>query len=324
MTKKEVKIGVIALGLHAQRGHLDHLSKIPQAKIIAVCDPSEKAREKFKSTDNISVFKNEDELLHNPFLDAVIICSPDRFHTSSLRKAVLAGKHVLVEKPVGENMEDLQIIEESLALAKQKGLIITSCHIRRFDPPFVWMHDHRKDFEKRFGPVLEIRFDFFYHKPSKTGLHKGLLIDHINHEIDLVHYLVGYSPFRANKLIDSPTRYSANGVREDGITFSFMGSRTLESYVYGEVLAIRFERGEVSINTETANATVTNFETGSVERLNSGRTNYDQRCLGVNQNFVNAILSKGKNYLTDRDLIINTKMGIELTLKNSFSDNYQK
>ena len=92
--------------------------------------------------------------------------------------------------------------------------------------------------------IIFFRFCFCYHKATKVGLHTGLLMDHVNHEIDLVNWYFGACPFKAYKLKDSNNEYAVSGIREDGLIFSFAGVRSLERSIFQETMDLRFEKGE--------------------------------------------------------------------------------
>jgi len=317
--RAKLGIGIVGLGAHAQRGHIDHLVRIERADIIAVCDPSDEARERVRAAGFTGpAYESLDELLSEDRVRALVICSPDRFHAHALAHGVAAGRHVLVEKPVAERRGDLQLVLDAIAQARRSRLVVTSCHPRRFDPPFTWLRDELPALRAQLGNALDVRFDFFYHRPSKKGLHHGLLIDHINHEIDLVHFLFGYSPFVAHRLADSEVRYGAAGSRQDGLCFAFFGSRHLERRAYTEVMRVRFERGEVEIDAETGVATVRDRETATSRVAMCGATDYEQRFDAINRDFVSAVLDGAAPYLTPADLIVNTEVGIALTQDGSY------
>jgi predicted dehydrogenase len=310
MTEAEkLKIGVIGLGDHAWQSHLLPLREVAEVQVVGVFDPAPRAQERARAA-GLFVYDSEAELLAS--VEAVLVTSPDRFHAASLEAAIAASVHALVEKPLCDSSQDLPRVRAALGEAKQKGLVVSSCHPRRFDPPFLWARTELPALVDRLGPVLDLRFDFFYHKPSKQGLHLGLLLDHANHEIDLVNWLFGATSFNAYKLYDSELRYAACGQRDDGLSFSFFGSRTLERRVYSELLRLRFERGELTIDTERGIATVLDFETGRLEEEACGTTAYAERFLKTNEDFI-AACRGGASYLSPEELLINTEIGIALT-----------
>jgi predicted dehydrogenase len=309
-------IGIIGLGEHARRSHIQPLLEIDRARVVAGFDPSAEARAAFgELVPGARTHETEAQLLADPDVDAVIVCSPDRFHAPALLAAVEAGKHALVEKPLLDEIGDLDMGDLAYALhqAAQAGLVISSCHPRRYDRPYMWLKDTLEQLTEQLGDVCEIQLDFLYHRPSKEGLHHGLLIDHINHEIDLVHYLLGHCAFRAYKLCDSQVHYAASGSRTDGVSFHFTGSRYLNRRVYPETAAVRFERGIVRVDTETGIATVHDYDTGHITHEDCGTTDYEGRFGAVNRNFVDACLGLAKPYLTADDLLVNTEIGIALT-----------
>ena len=317
--RERLGIGIVGLGAHAQRGHIDHLVEIERADIVAVCDPSAEARERQRAAGFTGpAYESLEEMLSEDRVRALVICSPDSFHAGALARGVAAGKHVLVEKPVADRLTDLRLVMNAIAQARRSRLVVTSCHPRRFDPPFTWLRHELPALRAQLGNPLDVRFDFFYHKPSKGGLHHGLLIDHINHEIDLIHFLFGYSPFVVHKLADSEVCYGAAGSRQDGLCFGFFGSRHLNRRAYTEVMRVRFERGEVEVDTETGVAAGHDRETATSWVARCGATDYEQRFHATNSDFVNAVLDGAAPYLTTADLIINTEVGITLTENGSY------
>jgi predicted dehydrogenase len=146
-----------------------------------LCDPNAEARYNICHALKVEIHEtNEVSLLERRNVDAVVIASPDRFHLDSLVRAVKAGKHVLCEKPMVTSEEELSRLRTVLELALASNLVVTSCHPRRFDHPYTILKQRLPEFVSQFGNILAVELDFSYHKPSKQGLHQGLLIDHIS------------------------------------------------------------------------------------------------------------------------------------------------
>jgi predicted dehydrogenase len=316
-----IGIAFSGLGEHGLRSHVQPLLDVEGAHIVGAYDPAAACHvELAKLAPGARRYESEQQLLEDPAVQAVIICSPDRFHAPSLAAAVAAGKHVLVEKPLLDELSDdmhLGVLAGVLADARERGLVVSSCHPRRFDPPYTWLRDNLSELTKQLGALMEVRLDFFYHQPSKSGLHHGLLIDHINHEIDLVHFLIGHSPFRARKLADSQVHYAVSGVRADGITFHFNGSRHLTERLYPETAQLRFERGVATVDTGKGLCEVRDFDRQRTSELVCGRTDYTQRFAAVNENFVRACQGAANPYLSADDLLVNTEIGIALTFADA-------
>ncbi|MFH1637678.1 MAG: Gfo/Idh/MocA family oxidoreductase [Candidatus Woesearchaeota archaeon] len=306
---------IIGCGKHAFQSHAQVTKEIPTLKLEAICDISKNSLDKFETQygEALRKFTSEEDLL-NDNIDAVIIATPDDLHTKSLYAALKAGKHAFAEKPLATNEKDLKLLVKAIRLSKEKGLVLTSCHPRRFDHPFVWIKENSEELEKELGKVISFNFDFSYHKPSKDWKHeRGLLMDHINHEIDLVNFLFSHSGFSSTKLIDEFDRYQVVGIRDDNIAFSFEGTRRLDARIYSEFVKIRYEKGEVAINAGIGSATIYNHDSKEIKRLGISRTDYWVRFKRTNENFALAIMGKSKNYLSPEDLFVNTAISIKLT-----------
>lgn len=317
-------MGVVGLGSHAQRSHIEPLGVLPGVEIVAVCDPDEGARRRFVdggSHPAAAAYRSSEDLLEHDGLDAVIVASPDRFHLETLTACVQAGVHALVEKPLADRRAQLPQLASALMRAAEQGLIISSCHPRRFDPPYVALRRELPWLQQRLGALLEIRCDFLYRLPRKADLHTGLLMDHINHELDLVHFLVGHSPFVAHRLIDGQDRYAASGVRQDGIVFSFSGTRRLQRTAYPEYVHLRFDGGTATLLCDAGTLEWTDIDQRADPFYGAtrvGATDYAARFSAVNENFVRACQGQEASYLGHRDLVLNTEIGIALTEDGTF------
>ena len=316
-----LRVGFIGTGTHTNRGHALYLDQDERVVFTAALDPSEHQLNRFSDQYNISNrFTNEDDFFDSALVDAVVIGSPDAYHFSQLRKSVHNKIHTMVEKPVAANKEELDQLRSLLDDAEQSGVVVTSCHPRRFDKPYMWIKDQLGPLKEKFGDIINIELDFSYHKPTKDGLHTGLLMDHINHELDYVNFALGYSSIKMHKLFDNETRYNAVGQRADGISVMFTGTRMLNNSTFSEFIKIRFARGVVRVNTSTGLAILENHdhdypkEAFSLSTTKvSGTTDYLGRCTSVNRNFIDTIKGESQSYLTINDLIENTRVGILLT-----------
>lgn len=232
---KIITYGVIGCGEHA-RHHIEHGASFG-LKLMGVFDPKrENAKEAAGLLNShVTVYGSEKSLLQNPDIQAVMIASPDRFHPENLVAAIKAGKHVFIEKPLAIDRVGMDMVKGALDEARKKKLVVTSCHPRRFDPAYIWIKKVLEEMsdEKSYGKVVSLTLDFSYHRPGDLWKQsRSLLLDHFPHEIDCLNFFFGHSPFTANRLIDGYASHSVAGVREDGITFFFRGTRALKSKVY--------------------------------------------------------------------------------------------
>jgi predicted dehydrogenase len=316
MNRDKIRYAVIGCGEHAIRGHVVPGNEVPSLTCVGAYDPDDakmaEVRDARAEGTSFSRYRSESGLLGDRGIDAVVIASPDRFHAPSLAAAVAAGKHVLCDKPLAQTVDDLRLLRRTLDEAEERGLVVTSCHPRRFDPPYLWLKLWI-DGTTTFGDVQNIELDFSYHAPSKVGLHSGLLADHFNHEFDLLHFLCGHAPAVIHKLVDGDTRYMAVGMREDGVGFTFHGTRKLDAKHYREFARLRFERGDVELDCSSGSAVVHAHETGGKDVVLPGKTDYAKRFRDIMANFAGAIAGETENYLTRRDLVANAESCVYLT-----------
>ncbi|HJQ08262.1 MAG TPA: Gfo/Idh/MocA family oxidoreductase [Candidatus Saccharimonadales bacterium] len=314
---ERIQYGVIGCGEHALQSHAVPNKNIAELALNGVYDLSEERMNRFVdeagNADTIQRFTTREELLRST-IGAVLIGTPDDCHFNDLGAAVKAGKHVFVEKPLAVSPAELEALPDVLKEAEQNGLIVSSCHPRRYDLPYVWLKNHLSEFRDTLGEPLQVKTDFSYHKPVRNWKHdRGLLLDHANHEIDLVNFLFGHSGFDATRLTDSYDRYRVAGIRDDGISFDFSGTRRLNAKTYPEWAGIRFETGEVTIDTHKGFARIIDHETGQENQQPVPVTAYEERGAATMENFDRAILGLAELYLSLQDLYVNTALSVTLT-----------
>ena len=144
--------------------------------------------------DGVSLHTELQAVLTMPDVDVVDICLPVRLHYDWTRRALNAGKHVLLEKPM--SLDPAQG-GELIDLARKNGRILMVAHVVRFMPAYRTLRDIVK--EGRFGPLEFIIMQRWAGTPS-WGMWKdpearrssgGGLFDLLIHDIDLVHWLLG-------------------------------------------------------------------------------------------------------------------------------------
>jgi predicted dehydrogenase len=134
MTKEErrLRIGVLGCGPIAQFAHFDACRKARNADLYAICDVAEDLLAKMAAIHEPRVtYRNFADMLADPQVEAVIIAVADQFHVPLCRQALDAGKHVLVEKPLGVNIEECDDLRARLQGSK---LTLQIGNNRRFDP----------------------------------------------------------------------------------------------------------------------------------------------------------------------------------------------
>lgn len=188
-----LRVGVIGGGSISEF-HLGPYFDHPKVEIAAICDHNENRLqvlgEKYNATN---LYTQYEALLHNPKIDAVSICTWNHSHAEIAIKALQAGKHVLVEKPLSITMEEAYAIEEAV---QQSGKLLQVGYVRR--------HASNVAVLKKFIDADELG-ELYYAKASclrrlgnpggwfsdvsKSG--GGPLMDLGVHMVDLCWYLMG-------------------------------------------------------------------------------------------------------------------------------------
>lgn len=189
---KILNIGLIGYGLSGSTFHAPIIDCVPGLKIShIVSSNSKKVREKYK---NVILLNKSEELFLVKDVDIVVITAPNIEHYSLAKKALLANKHVIVEKPFVTLSKDG---EELVEIAKEKNLLLSVYHNRRFDNSFLTLKKILNDGELGNLYSFEAYFDRFRPEPAKDKWREqdiegsGLLYDLGSHLIDQALQLFG-------------------------------------------------------------------------------------------------------------------------------------
>lgn len=127
-----LRIGVVGCGPISQIAHFDSCRKARNAELYAICDVAKDLRERMALIhEPAAAYERFDAMLADPRVEAVIIGTADEFHVPLSLQAIEAGKHVLVEKPLGTSVEECRALRDRLAGTK---LVLQIGNNRRFDP----------------------------------------------------------------------------------------------------------------------------------------------------------------------------------------------
>lgn len=130
--KKSLKVGLAAFGMSGKVFHGPLLHAHPNFDLAVVYERShEKSRHEYPY---VKIVRNFDELIQDPTLDLIVINTPQDLHHSMCKAALLAGKHVVVEKPFTVTFAEAKDLIE---LAKAQGKLLTVFQNRRWDGDFL-------------------------------------------------------------------------------------------------------------------------------------------------------------------------------------------
>lgn len=159
-----IKVGIIGVGTVAQLMHLPILSDLPELfKISAVSDISLSQMDYISNKYGAKAHTSPFALVKDQEVDAVFVLSPDQYHAGYAKAAILAGKHVFVEKPVTLCPQELQeLIDLEKKYVKQICMV---GYMRRYAQGFLQCKelltgDNRKIEYMRFRDII-LEGDFY-------------------------------------------------------------------------------------------------------------------------------------------------------------------
>ncbi len=189
-----------------------------EAKIAGVCASRPETTEKAAEFLGTRAAKNEDELITDPQIDIIDICTPNIYHYETLKKAIAAGKHIYCEKPLCISYEQATEIE---ALVKGKNITAQIVFNNRFVPAV--MRAKQLIDEGRLGRIISFRCEYLHAsatdpdknagwKQNKDICGAGTLFDLGSHAVDMIYYLCGeISSVKASSQIAFPERKGMSG-----------------------------------------------------------------------------------------------------------------
>lgn len=209
-----IKVGIIGCGGIANGKHMPSLKKTGKVEMVAFCDIILERAEKAKAdygTPDAKVYTDYKELLKDPSIVSVHVCTPNRSHSFITVDALNAGKHVMCEKPMAINYTEAQKMVDA---AKKNNRLLTIGYQSRYRGDSTYL---KAECEK--GTLGEIYYakarsvrrravptwGVFLNEYEQGG---GALIDIGTHALDLtlwmmnnykVKYVVGQSNHKLNK-----------------------------------------------------------------------------------------------------------------------------
>jgi predicted dehydrogenase len=127
-----LRVGILGCGPISQAAHFESCSKARNVELYAICDVAKDLVSRLAAYyQPKEIYLSYDEMLGDPKVEAVIIAIADQFHVEAASRALAAGKHVLVEKPLGTAVEECLALRDQ---AKASRLTVQVGTMKRFDP----------------------------------------------------------------------------------------------------------------------------------------------------------------------------------------------
>ncbi|MCG6214341.1 Gfo/Idh/MocA family oxidoreductase [Vibrio furnissii] len=175
--------------------HLEALSQIDDVQVTALVGSEvDKMTALGKQYPHAVISDSLSEALKLDNVDAVILATPTHLHASQAIECLEAGKHVLVEIPMADNIEDARRLVET---QQRTGLVAVAGHTRRFNPSHQWIHNKIAAGELH---IQQMDVQTYFFRRTNTNA-KGeprtwtdhLLWHHACHTVDLFQYQTGES-----------------------------------------------------------------------------------------------------------------------------------
>ncbi len=173
--------------------HLDALGNIEGVEVTSVVGRTRETIEAFAAARGIAhATVDLAESLARDDVDAVILSTPTQMHAKQAIACMRAGKHVLIEIPMADNLADSQ---ELVRVQQETGMVAMAGHVRRFNPSHQWVHNKIAAGELNIQQ-LEVETYFFRRKNiNAAGKARSwtdhLLWHHACHTVDLFQYQTG-------------------------------------------------------------------------------------------------------------------------------------
>jgi predicted dehydrogenase len=171
-----LKIGVIGAG-HLGKIHLNNWAAIEGVKLVGFCDTDDENAKIVAEKYALPRFATTNELLDA--CDAVDIVAPTTFHFELCEAAIKKGKHVFVEKPLANTMDEARAL---VKLAKEANIKFQVGHVERFNPAFLALKN--MPLQPMFIEVHRLA------QFNPRGTDVSVILDLMIHDIDIILHLV--------------------------------------------------------------------------------------------------------------------------------------
>lgn len=191
MTKnetKKIRLGLIGCG-RIGKVHAAAAQKVPTAEIVRVADVFTEAAQAVGEKFGVPFSNNHRDILDDPTIDGVLICSSTDTHAQFIIEAAEAGKQVFCEKPIHHDLEE---IDRALTAVSQAGVKFMVGFQRRFDPNFKAAQQAVAN--GKIGEPHIIKISSRDPAPPPIEYIKvsgGIFLDMTSHDFDMARFLTG-------------------------------------------------------------------------------------------------------------------------------------
>ena len=184
---KKLGVAVIGTGFWG-KNHARVYKELESTELVAVCDQEAERAKKVADQFSVKAFTDSARMLQDEAIEAVSICTWSTSLAREALKALKAGKHVLVEKPMATNTRQAQKL---LLTAEENGLHFTVGFLMRFIPGIQDIREAVKT--RKIGDLVCATAKRVSQWPERIG-DVGVVKDTAIHDIDVVRFIFGEDP----------------------------------------------------------------------------------------------------------------------------------
>lgn len=190
---KRARIGLLGCGRMGYHHGANMAFYCPNIELAGVYDPDPAAATRAAQDFSAPLFESEDALLQSDKLDGVVIVSGADMHCTHIKKAMAAGKHTFIEKPVSTKLSELP--EIYAAVKERPELVFQVGYYKRYDPEYRYAYQKLR--EGVIGrPTMIKLMNRDPEAPPKEFMPgcAGIFLDLAVHELDAMRWFAGCDP----------------------------------------------------------------------------------------------------------------------------------
>jgi UDP-N-acetylglucosamine 3-dehydrogenase len=305
---KKLGVAVIGTGFWG-RNHARVYKELNETELLAVCDLDAERAKTVAKQFNVTPYTSSGKMLKREDIEAVSICTWSTSLAKETLKALKAGKHVLVEKPMAANVKQA---EKLLKTADKEGVQIMVGFLMRFIPGL--QHIKKAIETKKLGEVVCATAKRVSQWPERIG-DVGVVKDTAIHDIDIMRYLFNEDPIAVYAKAGSMMHKKFEDYAQIMLTFkngksAFIESNWLTPYKT-RTLVVTGSDGIMKLDYITQELTIE-----SVRETVQPRYQWQEPLKLELQHFANCMLEKEKPLITGVDGL-KALMIAEAALKSS-------
>ena len=184
---KKLGVAVIGTGFWG-KNHARVYKELPSTQLIAVCDVNAERAKAMADQLGVKAYSDSTQLLKDKEIEAVNVCTWSTMLAKEALKALHAGKHVLVEKPMATTTQQA---EKLVQTAQENGLHLTVGFLMRFIPGL--QHIRQAVESKKIGELVCVTAKRVSQWPERIG-DVGVVKDTAIHDIDVIRFISNEDP----------------------------------------------------------------------------------------------------------------------------------